>query len=107
MGAHRGDASSGSRSISFCVPTRPPTLYAAVTDAARGAAGDPLSGGRLASPFTAREVYRKEWTGLTEPPVVQGVLECLEELGGRMQTVDAGPCRCGAEFTRRVRTALY
>ncbi len=29
----------------------------------------PLAGGRLASPFTAREVYRQEWTGLTEPRV--------------------------------------
>jgi hypothetical protein len=40
-----------------------------------------LSRGRLASPFTAREVYRQEWTGLTEPRVVQGALECLEALG--------------------------
>jgi len=37
-----------------------------------------LAGGRLASPFTAREVYRQEWTGLTEPRVVLGALECLE-----------------------------
>jgi len=35
---------------------------------------------RLASPFTAREVYRQEWTGLTEPRVVLGALECLQEL---------------------------
>jgi len=50
-------------------------LYAAVTDAARVAAAllaTRLSYGRLASPFTAREVYRQEWTGLTEPRVVQG-----------------------------------
>jgi len=40
-----------------------------------------LSRGQQASPFTAREVYRNEWTGLTEPRVVQGALECLEELG--------------------------
>ena len=59
-------------------------LYAAVTDAARVAAAllaTRLAHGRLASPFTAREVYRQEWTGLTEPRVVQGALECLEELG--------------------------
>jgi len=59
-------------------------LYGAVTDAARVAAAllaTRLSHGRLASPFTAREVYRQEWTGLTEPRVVQGALECLEELG--------------------------
>jgi len=34
-----------------------------------------LSRGLLASPFTAREVYRQEWTGLTEPQVVPGALE--------------------------------
>jgi len=59
-------------------------LYGAVTDAARVAAAllaTRLSHGRLASPFTAREVYRQEWTGLTEPRVVQGALECLQELG--------------------------
>ena len=31
--------------------------------------------------MTAREVYHQEWTGLTEPRVVQGALECLQELG--------------------------
>jgi len=36
---------------------------------------------RLARQSTAREVYRNEWTGLTEPLVVQGALETLEELG--------------------------
>jgi hypothetical protein len=59
-------------------------LDAAVTDAARVAAAllaTRLSGGRLASPFTAREVYRNESTGLTELRGVQGALECLEELG--------------------------
>jgi len=59
-------------------------LYATVTDAARVAAvllASRITRGRLASPFTAREVYRNEWTGLTEPRVVQGALECLEELG--------------------------
>src|SRR5713101_546036 len=59
-------------------------LYAAVTDAARVAAAllaTRLADGRLASPFTAREVYRQEWTGLTEPRVVLGALECLQELG--------------------------
>ncbi len=59
-------------------------LYAAVTDSARVAAAllaTRLAAGRLASPFSAREVYRQEWTGLTEPRVVQAALECLEELG--------------------------
>jgi hypothetical protein len=59
-------------------------LYATITDAARVAAGvlaTKISRGRLASPFSAREVYRNEWAGLTEPRVVQGALECLAELG--------------------------
>jgi hypothetical protein len=51
-----------------------------------GARGGPLlasrmARGRLASPFTAREVYRNDWTGLTEPRVVGEALECLRELG--------------------------
>ena len=29
----------------------------------------------------SRDVYRNEWTGLTEPRVVQGALEGLAELG--------------------------
>ncbi len=40
-----------------------------------------IARGRLASPVTAREVYRNEWTGLTEPRVVQGALDCFEDLG--------------------------
>ncbi len=59
-------------------------LYASVTDQARVAAAllaAQLTHGRLPSPFTARDVYRNEWTGLTEPRVVQGALACLAELG--------------------------
>jgi putative DNA primase/helicase len=55
-----------------------------VTDRAQVAAAllaAQLTHGRLPSPFTARDVYRNEWTGLTEPRVVQGALACLEELG--------------------------
>ena len=59
-------------------------LYATVTDAARVAAAllaTRITRGRLASPCTAREVSRTEWTGLTEPRVGQGALEGLAELG--------------------------
>ena len=52
-------------------------LYASVTDRAQVAAAllaAQLTHGRLPSPFTARDVYRNEWTGLTEPRVVQGAL---------------------------------
>src|SRR5258708_17011459 len=57
-------------------------LYASVTDQARVAAAllaAQLTHGRLPSPFTARDVYRNEWTGLTEPRVVRR--HCLAELG--------------------------
>ena len=59
-------------------------IYASVTDMARVAAAllaAKLTHGRLPSPFTARDVYRNEWTGLTEARVVQGALECLADLG--------------------------
>lgn len=59
-------------------------LYASVTDRAQVAAAllaAQFTHGRLPSPFTARDVYRNEWTGLTEPRVVQGELACLAELG--------------------------
>jgi hypothetical protein len=67
-------------------------VYATVTErvaAALLASG--LARGRLASPFTAREVYRNDWAGLTEPRVVAEALECLRELGWiRPQAVVAG-----------------
>jgi len=59
-------------------------LYASVTDTVGVAAAllaTKIRRGRLASPFTGREVYRNEWTGLTEPRAVQGALEGLEALG--------------------------
>jgi hypothetical protein len=46
--------------------------------------------GRLTTSFTAREVYRNDWTGLTEPRVVGEALESLRELGWiRSETVMA------------------
>jgi hypothetical protein len=57
---------------------------ATVTDRVRVAAAllaSRIARGRLASPLTAREVYRNDWTGLTEPRVVGEALECLRELG--------------------------
>ena len=59
-------------------------LYASVTDVARVAAAllaTKLTHGALPRPFTARDVYRNEWTGLTEGRVVQGALDCLADLG--------------------------
>jgi hypothetical protein len=59
-------------------------LYASVTDPARVAAallGGKLTRGRLPIPFTARDVYRNAWTGLTQPRVVQRTLEMLADWG--------------------------
>jgi hypothetical protein len=59
-------------------------LYATVTDRVRVAASlltIRIAQGRLASPFTAREIYRNDWTGLTEPRVVGEALACQGELG--------------------------
>ena len=59
-------------------------LYASVTDPARVAAAflaRKLARGRLPTPFTARDVYRNAWTGLTEPRGVHRALEVLNELG--------------------------
>ena len=91
-------------------------LYGAVTDAARVAAAllaTRLAHGRLASPFTAREVYRQEWTGLTEPRVVQGALECLQELGWirpeALRAPDGGrptACRAATGIRAARQTAL-
>jgi hypothetical protein len=69
-------------------------LYATVTDRVRVAAAllaSRIARGRLASPFTAREVYRNDLTGLTEPRVVGEALACLRELGWiRPEAVVAG-----------------
>ena len=79
-------------------------LYASVIDQARVAAAvlaTKITHGRLASPFTAREVYRNEWAGLTEPRVVQGALEGLAEFGWiRAEAVRA---RDGGRATVRFR----
>ena len=60
-------------------------IYASVTDMARVAAAllaAKLTRGRLPSPFTARDVYRNEWTGLTDPVELFGCLMPLPVLAG-------------------------
>jgi putative DNA primase/helicase len=69
-------------------------LYASVTDPARVAAAllaGKLARGRLPTPFTARDVYRNAWTGLTEPRVVRHTLALLADLGW----LRAEPARAG------------
>ena len=56
-------------------------LYASVTDRARVAAAllaAQLTHGQLPSPFTARDVYWNEWTGLTEPQLARAVRRPVE-----------------------------
>src|SRR5260370_22177767 len=89
---------AAARAIAWCVYLQGHArrLYASVTDMARVAAAllaAKLTHGRLPSPFTAREVYRNEWTGLTETRVVQGALECLEDLGWLRRGGGPAPAR--------------
>ncbi len=89
MPSHRGERQAlflrrhaGVEGIDAAVPDGVPRwraharrLYATVTDRVRVAAAllaSRMARGRLASPFTAREVYRNDWTGLTEPRVGGG-----------------------------------
>jgi hypothetical protein len=53
----------------------------ASTDLAARMLGEKIRARKLASPFTPRDVYRPQWTGLTEPGVVTRALEVLEDLG--------------------------
>ncbi len=69
-------------------------LYAMMTDAGHVAAAvlaTKIRRGRVASPFTARDVYRNEWAGLTEPRVVQAALEGLTALGWLRPEAVRGP----------------
>ncbi len=80
-GGPTGPVSGGAaaRAVAWCayLQGHARRLYTSVTDRAQVAAAllaAQLTHGRLPSPFTARDVYRNEWTGLTEPRVVQGAL---------------------------------
>jgi putative DNA primase/helicase len=58
-------------------------IYHSVTarlDTAARLLGEKIRARKLASPFTARDVYRPQWTGLTEPEDVTRALEVLEDL---------------------------
>src|SRR5216683_8022089 len=85
--APRGGLSPGTTALALWRGTesraKTPRQYQVGGQGARPASASrtTITHGRLASPFTAREVYRNEWTGLTEPRIVQGALEGLEELG--------------------------
>ncbi len=80
LGARSGGARGAARAVAWCeyLQGHARRLYASVIDRARVAAAvlaTKITHGRLAS------LYRNEWTGLTEPRVVQGALEGLAELG--------------------------
>src|SRR5262249_7742325 len=50
------------------------------SDTATRLLGEKVRAPKLPSPFTARDVYRHQWTGLTEPQDVTRALEALEDL---------------------------
>jgi hypothetical protein len=59
-------------------------IYHCVTariDTAVRLLGEKIETRKISSPFAARDVYRNEWTGLTEPNDVARALEVLEDLG--------------------------
>jgi hypothetical protein len=59
-----------------------------------------LRNGALRSPFTARDVYRTQWSGLSDREVVQGALEALEDHGWLRRTVTpAAGGRPSTEYT--------
>jgi hypothetical protein len=82
-------------------------LYASVTDQARVAAAllaAKLTHGRLPSPFTARDVYRNEWTGLAEPGSYKARSPASRSWDGcgrkRSGSVTTGGPPCGSASTR-------
>lgn len=59
-------------------------IYSSVTsrvDSAARLLGEKIRARKLPNPFSARDVYRPQWTGLTEPADVTRALEVLEILG--------------------------
>jgi hypothetical protein len=59
-------------------------IYCGVTarvDATVRLLGGKIRTRKLPTPFTARDVYRPQWLGLTEPTDVIAALEVLEDLG--------------------------
>jgi putative DNA primase/helicase len=49
-------------------------------DTAARLLGQKIKARKLKNPFTARDVYRAQWTGLSEPDDVTRALELLEGL---------------------------
>jgi putative DNA primase/helicase len=59
-------------------------IYHGVTaraDATTRLLGEKIRARKLSTPFTARDVYRPQWAGLTDTADVTGALEALEDLG--------------------------
>jgi hypothetical protein len=97
-----GSGAAAERAAAWCryLEAHARRLYATVTDRVRVAAvllASRMARGRLASPFTAREVYRNDWTGLTEPRVMGETLECLRGLGWIRPETAIAPGRWSAD----------
>ena len=53
--------------------------------------GKKIAAGKLTNPFTAREVYLKGWTGLSEPEVIEAGVTILGEMGWiKIERIAAG-----------------
>jgi putative DNA primase/helicase len=62
--------------------------------------GEKIKAGKLVSPFTAKEVYRQQWTGLSESLEVSDALELLERLAWVVSELH-GPSPEGGRPSRR------
>jgi hypothetical protein len=72
--------------VAWCefLETRARRVYQAVTEHglfAASALAKHIREGGLPSPFTARDVYRNGWAGLSDPEDVKAAAEVLEDLG--------------------------
>jgi len=87
---------AGEKAMAWCqyLEAQARRISATVTDSVSVAAAlvaTKLARHRLPSPFTAREVSRHEGAGLTEPRLVPGALERLDERGWIRSETVRGP----------------
>ncbi|MEX2222780.1 MAG: YfjI family protein [Candidatus Rokuibacteriota bacterium] len=78
------DVAAAERAVAWCAYLQPHArrVYQSVTAGPQVAAvtlGAKLQAGQLPSPFRARAIVLKGWSGLTEPDEVTGALDVLEE----------------------------
>jgi putative DNA primase/helicase len=88
---------AAARAVAWCRYLEPHArrIYHLVTsrvDMAARLLGEKIKASKLQDPFTARDVYRPQWTGLADPNDVTSALQVLEDLNwvqGRMASLQA------------------